>query len=146
MDEGGHSKSHPDALIGVKESLTGQRWVTRSFDPYVAEAIADHHGLPLVLGHVLAARGVCPDAVQNFLNPSLKNDLPDPSSILDMDKAVARLCRALINAETITVFGDYDVDGATSTALLLRYLRAVGAKSNFYIPDRMIEDGVHHGK
>ena len=88
---------------------------------------------------LLLARGVAPDDIERHRNPSLRAFLPDPSIFQDMDKAAARLADAVIADEAITVYGDYDVDGATSAALMIRLLRALGRHADHYIPDRLLE-------
>jgi single-stranded-DNA-specific exonuclease len=127
------------ALLGVERSLSGRRWVSRAGDDAAAMLIAQRHGLPDAVARLLAARDVAPDAVPDFLEPTLKRLLPDPSHLKDMDGAVERLVRAVRGGERIAVFGDYDVDGATSSALLLRFFRAVGGDMRAYIPDRLKE-------
>jgi len=128
-----------DPLLGVRRSALGQRWEERPFVPRVAEAIASRLGVSLTVGQLIASRGIGIDEADAFYNPSLKESLPDPSSILDMEKGAARIIRAIDEGEEIAIFGDYDVDGATSSAVLYRYLRAVGGKVRIYIPDRMVE-------
>jgi single-stranded-DNA-specific exonuclease len=91
------------------------------------------------LGRLLAARGLTPDEVPLYLEPTLREQLPDPARFKDMEKAVARLVAAIAAGEKIAVWGDYDVDGATSAALLLRYFNAIGHPIEYYIPDRMRE-------
>lgn len=127
------------AFLGVERSLTGRRWAARLADERVALAIGQRHGLPDAVARLLAARDVDPEAVPRFLDPTLRELLPDPSHLKDMDAAVARLVRAVQGGERIVVFGDYDVDGATSSALLLRFFRAVGGNISVYIPDRRKE-------
>jgi single-stranded-DNA-specific exonuclease len=102
-------------------------------------SLMQKHGLPELLARILAARGVALDDADGFLNPSLKTALPDPSHFLDMDAAAERIAAAIIAGERMVIFGDYDVDGATSSALLLRYFRALGAEPLVHIPDRMKE-------
>ena len=114
-------------------------WQLRHDDPRAATTIAQQQGVSELLAGILAGRGVAPDDVQRFLNPTLRDYLPDPFHLLDMDKAVARLMLAIERGESIAVFGDYDVDGATSTALLVRYFAALGIAITPYIPDRMKE-------
>jgi single-stranded-DNA-specific exonuclease len=101
--------------------------------------MAQRHGLPDAVCRLLAAREVELDGVPDFLEPTLRRFLPDPLHLRDMDVAVARLVRALRDGERIVVFGDYDVDGATSSALLLRFFRAIGGNIGVYIPDRRKE-------
>ncbi|MDO8605729.1 MAG: single-stranded-DNA-specific exonuclease RecJ [Phaeospirillum sp.] len=129
----------PPAFLGVERSLTGRRWLSRAGDERLALALSQRLALPEMVGRVLAARGVGLDEAPSFLNPTLRDLLPDPSHLKDMDKAVARLVRAVAEGETIGIFGDYDVDGATSSALLRNFLDAVGAKVLVYIPDRVTE-------
>jgi single-stranded-DNA-specific exonuclease len=97
------------------------------------------HGLPELLGRVLAARGADPQTVSRFLDPSLKTLLPDPARLQDMEKAAERFASAIRAKEPIAVFGDYDVDGAASVALVERFLRAHGQTPATYIPDRLTE-------
>src|SRR5215831_12183514 len=105
-------------FLGVERSLTGKRWRQRLADDRVGLALAQQLALPEILGRVLAARGVDAENAERFLSPTLREQLPDPSGFRDMDAAVARLVRAITASELIAIFGDYDVDGATSAALL----------------------------
>ena len=127
------------AVLGVERSLSGRRWRQRAADDRLGMALAQRLGVPEILGRVLAGRGVEPDSAERFLNPTLREQLPDPSTFKDMDTAVARLARAVMGGELVAVFGDYDVDGATSAALLRRFLQAVGARVVVYVPDRLKE-------
>jgi single-stranded-DNA-specific exonuclease len=127
------------AFLGVERSLTGRRWAARLADERAALTIAQRHGLPDAVARLLAARDVDLDSVPDFLEPTLRRFLPDPGHLKDMDAAVERLVRAVRDGERIVVFGDYDVDGATSSALLLRFFRAVGGNIGVYIPDRRKE-------
>jgi single-stranded-DNA-specific exonuclease len=127
------------AFLGVERSLSGRRWLSRPGDERLATTLSQRLGLPELVGRVLAARGVGLDAAEAFLNPTLRDFLPDPSHLKDMDKAAERVARAVTGGETIGVFGDYDVDGATSSALLANALRAAGAEVRVYIPDRILE-------
>lgn len=131
--------SQGEAVLGVEHSATGRRWEPRLENDRTAQAIAQSLGLPDVVGRVLAARGVTVETVAEHLNPALRDLLPDPSTLHDMDKACERLVRAVMAGEQIAVFGDYDVDGATSTAVLIRFFRAVGGKIDIYVPDRLTE-------
>ena len=131
-----------DAVLGVERSVCGKRWRQRGAAPgadNIALAISQKHGLPDMIGRLLAARGLTADEVPSYLEPTLRELLPDPARFRDMDKAVARLVKAIEAGERITVWGDYDVDGATSAALLLRYFRSIGHPIDYYIPDRMKE-------
>lgn len=127
------------AFLGIEHSLTGRRWAERLADERIALAMAQRHGLPDAICRLLAAREVDLEGVPDFLEPTLRKFLPDPSHLKDMDLAVARLVRAVQQGERIVVFGDYDVDGATSSALLLRFFRAIGVNIGVYIPDRRKE-------
>src|SRR5437868_13958238 len=127
------------AFLGVERSLTGRRWAERLADERLALAMAQRHGLPDAICRLLAAREVDLEGVPDFLEPTLRRFLPDPSHLKDMDVAVARLVRAIQQGERIVVFGDYDVDGATSSALLLRFFRSIGGNIRVYIPDRRKE-------
>jgi single-stranded-DNA-specific exonuclease len=105
----------------------------------MATAIAQAHGLPDLAARILAGRGIGLDAVEAHMNPTLRGFLPDPSALRDMDAAAARIAQAVMTGERIALFADYDVDGATSSALLLRFLRAVGSDALLYVPDRILE-------
>ena len=120
-------------------TASGLPWQLRHADARAALAIAQQHGVSELLAGILVGRGVAVDDVPLFLNPTLRDALPDPFHLLDMEKAVTRLIRAITQHESIAVFGDYDVDGATSTSLLMHYLGTVGAPVVPYIPDRMTE-------
>lgn len=120
-------------------SLSGKVWHNRGGDAQIARAICQHHGLHAVIGDLLAARGVAVEAVPGFLTPRLRDSLPDPSHLNGMDTAVARLADAVEAGEAVGILGDYDVDGATSVALLARYLRTVGTSAHVDIPDRLTE-------
>ena len=135
---GGQGIEEPP-LLGVEHSVTGRRWAARLTDPRLGLAIAQRLNLPESVGRVLAGRGVLPDQAKAFLDPKLRDSLPDPAHLKDIDLAVARLCRAIEQGESIVLFGDYDVDGATATALFRRFLRAVGVDAGIYIPDRLSE-------
>ncbi|WP_298725428.1 single-stranded-DNA-specific exonuclease RecJ [uncultured Ferrovibrio sp.] len=126
-------------FLGVTRSVQGRRWRLRNMDDRLALAIAQQAGLPEILGRVLAGRGVDLDLLEDHLNPSLRRMLPDPSRFRDMDAAADRIAHAIEMGEKVAVFGDYDVDGATSTALLNRFFRAIGRDLRVYIPDRLKE-------
>lgn len=127
------------AFLGVEQSLGGRRWLARPCDERLALTHSQRGGLPDLVGRALSARGIGLDEAEDFLNPTLKRAMPDPSSLRDMDIAAARLADAVRRGEKLAVFGDYDVDGATSSAVLLRFFRAVGADIRVYIPDRLAE-------
>ncbi len=128
------------AFLGVESSITGRRWKARNSDERLALALSQAHGLPELVGRLLAGRGVGVEEAEHYLSPTLRAFMPDPSVLQDMDKAAARVARAIRDGEKVAVFGDYDVDGATSSALLSRFFRALGRELRVYIPDR-IEEG-----
>lgn len=128
------------AFLNVEASLTGRRWVGPSDDQHRrAEAMAQMARLPLALCHTLAARGVDPTQTDAFLNPSLRDLLPDPLRLKDMGKATKRFLHAVATQQRIAVFADYDVDGGASAALLIIWLRQMGRQATLYIPDRIDE-------
>jgi len=128
-------------VFNVRNSVAGRAWISRldGDGMRLAASIAQQNGLPDMVSRVLAARGVTIDGVQRFWEPSLKTDLPDPSTLTDMDRAASRIALAVEGREQVALFGDYDVDGATSTALMLRFLRLLGLRPFTHIPDRLTE-------
>ncbi|MGA0346535.1 MAG: single-stranded-DNA-specific exonuclease RecJ [Alphaproteobacteria bacterium] len=127
------------AFLGVEKSASRKRWIARDFDERTSLAIAQTRMIPEIFSRVLVNRGVTLETVDTFLNPSLRNELPDPSHLLDMDQAVERVVKAFEKGQKIGIFGDYDVDGATSAALLTRFFSALGRSVEVYIPDRQKE-------
>jgi single-stranded-DNA-specific exonuclease len=127
------------AFLGVECSACGRRWRACPAADGEAALIAQSLDLPEIVGRLLAQRGVALAEVPQFLAPRLKHQLPDPAALRDMDRAAARLVRAIREGEKVVVFGDYDVDGATAAALLLRFFAAVGGKAGVYVPDRLKE-------
>jgi len=127
------------AFLGVERSVTGRRWRARLADDRAALMLAQTLGVPEIVARLLVSRGVGADAAGGFLNPRLRDLLPDPARFRDMDRAVARLVTAIRGGERIAVFRDYDVDGATSAALLHRFFAAAGLPLRLYIPDRLTE-------
>jgi single-stranded-DNA-specific exonuclease len=129
-----------DAFLGVERSLTGRRWVGLSIEQdRTAEAISQATGHPRPLCQTLARLGVTPEAVDGYLAPALRDLLPDPSTLLDMDKACARIVQAIETKEKVAIFADYDVDGATSATQLIVWFRAFGIEPTLYVPDRIDE-------
>ncbi len=127
-------------FLGVAASATGRRWVGPSAaTDRLAEAMAQSTGLPPALSRILVARGVTPEDAAGFLEPQLRDLLPDPRSLRDMATAAARLRQAVARRERIAVFADYDVDGGSSAALLIHWLRAFSIAPTLYIPDRIDE-------
>jgi single-stranded-DNA-specific exonuclease len=131
----------PRPFLGVTNSALGRTWVERcdTAQGTIALAIAQTHGLPDVLSRVLAGRGVGIHETEGFLNPRLRDLMPDPHGLTDMEAAAARLANAVLRNEKVAIFGDYDVDGACSAALLAEYLRACGSDYAIHIPDRITE-------
>jgi single-stranded-DNA-specific exonuclease len=138
-DGAGGAAASAGAMLGVERSVCGRRWRLRAGDARTGEAISERLGLPEIVGRLLAQRGIDIERAPGFLTPRLRHDLPDPSHLCDMDIAAARLAEAVQQGETIGIFGDYDVDGATSAALLARFFAAVGALTRVYVPDRLRE-------
>ena len=129
----------PGAVLGVTKSLSGRRWLWRTGEERVAAGIAQRLALPEIVSRLLAARRIGIDAAADFLEPTLRVLLPDPSAMTDMDVAADRLADAVRRGETVAVFGDYDVDGACSAALMVGFLRALGCPVLHHVPDRIKE-------
>ena len=128
------------AFLSVEHSLTGRRWTGPSPEvERAAEAIARNADLPLPVARLLAARGVPAAEAATHLDPKLRDLLPDPRTLRDMDTAAARLVTAVTGAERVAIFADYDVDGAASAALLMGWLAAQGRAATLYVPDRIDE-------
>ncbi len=134
-------EARPPAMLGITQSARGYAWRERLAPgaSNTALAISQQHGLPDLLGRVLAARGVTLDGVGVFLDPSLKALMPDPATFAGMDRAAARIANAIEAREPVAIFGDYDVDGACSSALMARFLDAHATPARIYIPDRIFE-------
>jgi single-stranded-DNA-specific exonuclease len=129
------------AFLGVERSARGLKWVERlsPSQAYLGAAIAQRHNLPEIIGRLLAARDVTLDEAPDVLNPTLRALCPDPASFSDMEKAAERIGHAILTGEKVAIFGDYDVDGASSSALFRRFLAAHGLDARIYIPDRVTE-------
>ncbi|TMJ36579.1 MAG: single-stranded-DNA-specific exonuclease RecJ [Alphaproteobacteria bacterium] len=126
-------------FLGVSRSVKGRFWRARPFLSRDAQAIAEKNDLPELLGRVLAARSVILDDVENYLNPTIRRSMPQPSALVDMEKGADRLARAIMAGERIGTISDYDVDGVCSAALVTRFLASVGAANIVHIPDRLTE-------
>ncbi len=136
------SDTRGDAFLGVECSLLGRRWQSRldAAGEARAAAIAQANGLDDILARVLAGRGVGASDAPAYLNPTLRELMPEPLTLRDMDRAVDRFAEAIEAGEQIAIFGDYDVDGACSAALLAQFLTAAGAPPpHIHIPDRILE-------
>ncbi len=125
--------------MGVAQSVTGRRWRWRGADERAALAMAQRLELPEIVGRLLSARGVGPEEAADFLAPTLRAALPDPSVLVDMEAAAERLARAVRDGETVAILGDYDVDGGCATALLASLLGELGCAVETHIPDRTSE-------
>ena len=131
--------ANPSTAFGVSRSFSGRRWRLRDVADDKARALALSGNISDALARILAGREVSPDQLEDILNPTLKRLLPEPFALKDMERAVARVRAAIDAGEKIAVFGDYDVDGSCSSALLASFLAALGHKPRVYIPDRMTE-------
>lgn len=129
------------AFLDVKSSASGQRWIERLDNQTrnIAIAISQTLGVPELIGRVMAGRGVALEEAEAFLSPSIRDLMPDPNVLTDMKLAAERIANAIINGEQIAIFGDYDVDGASSSALMSRFLNHHGIQNEIYIPDRIFE-------
>jgi single-stranded-DNA-specific exonuclease len=128
-------------FLNIHQSARGLAWVARldQRQENIALAIAQGHGVDDVLARILAGRGVRPDDLPAHLEPALRDLMPDPRTLTGMQAAASRIADAVQRRETIAIFGDYDVDGACSSALLHRFLAAYGLTAEIYIPDRVFE-------
>src|SRR5882672_7635818 len=131
----------PPAFLGVAHSATGKLWRDRLDARGAARALAitQRYQLPEMLARVLAGRGVEIDAVEDFLDPTIRKLMPDPHTVTQMETAARRIADAALRGEKVAIFGDYDVDGATSAALLAWHLRHCGLDPLIHIPDRLFE-------
>ncbi|MBA4162446.1 MAG: single-stranded-DNA-specific exonuclease RecJ [Novosphingobium sp.] len=128
--------SAPSSILGLDRSLSGRTWRWRGGNMDLGNGSSLDHD---VVTQLLLSRGVAPDDLERHRNPTLRAFLPDPSEFRDMNAAAERLAQAVLTRETVTIYGDYDVDGATSAALLIRLLRDLGHEARYYIPDRLLE-------
>ena len=137
----GTEKQQERLFLDVRSSLLEQQWVHRldQAGENLALAMSQKQGIPELLARVLAGRGVEPDDAPGFLDPTLKDLMPDPTTLQDMETAAERIAKAISAREKIGIFGDYDVDGAASAALLTLFLEAFGCPSETHIPDRIFE-------
>ncbi len=120
-------------------SVTGKNWVLKKFDQEKIFFIKDNYFLDEIIAKLIVVRNIKNEDINSFLNPSIKNYLPNPNNLLDMEKSSLRTIQSIKNKEKIGIFGDYDVDGATSTALLGKYLKEINLPYEIYIPDRRTE-------
>lgn len=140
MDAGAIDTWGAGALPPMTMPAGGRRWVVREFDAINAAAIqSELVGCPPVLARLLASRGVRAGEAARHLSPTLRDSLPDPSILADMERTATRLAKAVIAGERCGVFGDYDVDGTSGAAILKGYFSALGAPLDVYLPDRILE-------
>ena len=137
--DGAAAAAAPRAYLGVHRSLGGKFWRERPADLTLVDLHRRRLGLPEVAARLLAARAVTADHAPAFLDPTLRRFFPDPSTFIDMDTAARVVEDAIVSGRPTAVFADYDVDGGTSAALLVRYFRARGRELTIYVPDRMKE-------
>src|SRR5260221_4814554 len=128
-------------FLGVEQSATGRVWRARRAERGAARALAvgQRHELPELVARVLAGRGVEVEEAAGCLDPTVRDLMPDRSVLTDMAAAAARLADAVVGGEKVAIFGDYDVDGASSAAVLARFLRHGGLDPIIHIPDRVFE-------
>ena len=127
-------------VLGIERSLNGRAWRWRGGNAEFADgSTTEGAALDDLVSQLLLARGVARDDLDRHRAPTLRAFLPDPSIFRDMDAAAERLAAAVLSSERVTIYGDYDVDGATSAALLIRLLRNLGLEAGHYIPDRLLE-------
>ena len=129
------------AFLGVERSILGNRWVARldQAGQNRALAMAQTQGIPDLIARVMAGRGVGVEEATAFLDPTIRGLMPDPYTMTDCEEAAQRLLQAVKAGESVAIFGDYDVDGAASSALLFRLLNHFGVPATIYIPDRIFE-------
>ena len=120
-------------------SLTGKNWVYRKYDNNYVSYLKENFYLDEIVAQLLSIRDIDKQFVESFLKPSIKDHIPDPENLKDMSKTIQRIIKAINNNEKIIIFGDYDVDGASSTALIGNYLKKLNQKFEIYIPDRILE-------
>ena len=139
MADGGAPDRAGMAFLGVERSLSGRAWRLRAADSAAVRGLMQARGLAEPIARALVGRGVDAQTAAGFLEPTLRDWFPDPSSFTDMDAAAEALVEAVVAGRSVHVFADYDVDGASSAALLVRWFRAMGADLPIYVPDRLTE-------
>ena len=120
-------------------SYTDNKWQIKIYDERQAELIGQKFEVSNLIAKLFSIRNISIDDIDSYLNPTLKDNMPDPNILMDMDKACERILMALKNNEKIAIFGDYDVDGSTSTSCLIRYFNLLGVEVIYHIPDRFTE-------
>jgi len=135
----GLDAANSEDFLGVARSVSGRRWKSRPAEMAAVREIARRFGLAEPLARALVSRGITAETAETYLRPTLRAQFPDPSSFHGMDEAAAVLVDAMERGRPTVVFADYDVDGASSAALLVRWWRAMGRELPIYVPDRMTE-------
>ena len=120
-------------------SISGKKWIYKKFDSSYVNFLKENHSLDEITAKLLSIRNINKDYIETFLKPSIKNLIPNPSVLKDMQKTTDRILKAITLRENIGIFGDYDVDGASSTALLGNYFKKINQPFEIYIPDRKLE-------
>ena len=120
-------------------SLTNKKWSLKKYNEKDVDYITQSHDVSPLVAKLLSIRNVNYKDIQSYINPSLKNSIPDPSTLTDMDIACERIFKAILDEDRISIFGDYDVDGSTSTSILVNYFRQISINLDFHIPDRFTE-------
>lgn len=123
----------------LKPSILDKNYLAKDFDDRLSKTIAQRFNISPIIADLLAMRGIAIDEVEEFLEPKIKNSLPDPFSLGGVSDGVERVLKAINQQQKITIFADYDVDGATSCALLVRFFREIGVEAEIYVPDRILE-------
>ena len=120
-------------------SLSGKNWIYKKFDSSYVEFLKENFLLDEITAKLLSIRNIEKDSIKSFLEPSIKNLIPNPNTLRDMEKTTLRLLKAINENQRIGIFGDYDVDGASSTAIIGNYLKIIKKNFEIYIPDRRSE-------
>ena len=129
-----------NCLIEENKSIKGNYWAYQKPSINFVEKIKLSFNLSNIIASIVANRNIDDKNLDYFLNPTLKNNLPDPSTLKNMDSSIKILLEKIFRNNTLGILGDYDVDGATSTAILFKYFEFIGVNAEIYIPDR-IKDG-----
>ena len=132
-------RTSAEPYLGITRSLGGKKWLARDIVESDVATIARQQQIPDALARTLSARGITPDTAARFLQPRLRDEFPDPADFADMDKAAGLIWDAIEQDRPMAVFADYDVDGATSAAQLIRWMRHIGKTLDLYVPDRVAE-------
>jgi len=120
-------------------SLTNKLWKFKSFDERETENISQNFGFSYLLAKLFSIRNISISDIDQYINPSLKDHMPDPYNLTDMEKACSRIYDSICNNEKVAIFGDYDVDGSTSTSIIINYFKSLGIELEYHIPNRFTE-------